>query len=412
MNQSAGYDRLRVLLLTQYFHPEVGAAQTRLRETVAGLQERGFRVTVVAPVPSYPLGIVPKAYRWWRPTAERIEGAVVLRLPTLALAGARMSRRIVAQAAFAWTSLGSLALASQHDVALVESPPLLLALTARALRATGLPYVFHVADPWPDFPIAMGYLRSRGAQRIAYGIENLAYRGAAAITTVSPGLVDLLSEKRSAAGRVRLLPNGVDVDRFRSDLTPSEARREIGWADDFTIVYVGTVGLAQGIGTLLEAADLLQVPVSIRVVGEGVEKPELVARARAMKIENLTFHAAVPQAEVPSILASADAGLVILRAGPLFEQSLPTKLLETMAAARPVIVGADGLAATIVREADAGYVARAEDAADLARAIERCWNDTERERKGTAARAAAVADYARSGILDRLAVILREAVRR
>lgn len=410
-NGGARRDGLRLLLVTQYFHPEVGAAQTRLRETVGGLQERGFRVTVVAPVPSYPLGIVPKGYRWWHPTRERIEGAAVVRLPTLALPGARMSRRIVGQAAFAWMSLGSLALASQHDVALVESPPLLLAGTARALRIAGLPYIFHVADPWPDFPIAMGYLRWRGAQRVAFGIENLAYWGAAAITTVSPGLVDLLSAKESAAGRVQLLPNGVDVDRFRSDLTPSEARRQIGWEDDFTIVYLGTVGLAQGIGTLLEAAELIDLPVAIRIVGEGVERAELESRARAKKIQNVTFHEAVPQAEVPAILASADAGLVILRAGPLFEQSLPTKLLETMAAARPVIVGADGLAARIVREADGGYVARAEDAADLARAIERCWHDPERERKGAAARATAFADYGRGAILDRLEKMLREAAR-
>ncbi len=398
-----------MLLLTQYYEPEVGAAQTRLRETVAGLRERGFRVTVVAPVPSYPLGVIPEPYRWWRPMRTRILGATVIRLPTIAIPGARMSRRIVAQAAFAGVSMASLGLAGRHDVVLVESPPLLLAVTARAFRAAGLPYVFHVADPWPDFPIAMGYLRSPAARRLAYGIEDLAYRGAAAITTVSPGLVELLSAKPSAAGRVRLLPNGVDTDRFDASVTPAEGRRRLGWPEWFTIVYVGTVGLAQGIGSLLDAAALIEVPVSIRIVGEGVEKPALVARAEAMKLTNLTFEPAVPQAEVPAILAAADAALVILRAGPLFEQSLPTKLLEAMAAARPVVVGADGLAARIVGDADAGYLARAEDAAGLARAIEACSRDPERVRKGAAARATVVTDYDRVAILDRLAGILREA---
>ena len=407
-NRGGEHDR-RVLLLTQYFEPEVGAAQTRLRETVAGLGERGFRVTVVAPVPSYPLGVVPEPYRWWRPTHTRIDGATLVRLPTVAIPGARMSRRIVSQVAFAGASLATLALVGRHDVALVELPPLLLAGTARALRAAGLPYVFHVADPWPDFPIAMGYLRSPAARRLAFGIEDMAYRGAAAITTVSPGLVDLLSGKPSAGGRVRLLPNGVDTDRFDVDVTPADGRRRLGWPEGFTIVYVGTVGLAQGIGTLLEAAGLIDLPITIRIVGEGVEKPELVARAAAMRLTNLTFEPAVAQSEVPAILAAADAGLVILRAGPLFEQSLPTKLLETMAAARPVIVGADGLAARIVNDADGGYLARAEDAPGLARAIEACFRDPARDRKGTAARATVVTDYDRSAILDRLADILCEA---
>ena len=411
-NRSVSVTPLRVLLVTQYYAPEVGAAQTRLGETVSGLRQRGFRVTVVAPMPSYPLGRIPEGYRWWRPARERLAGAEVIRMPTVAIPGARMSRRMIAHASFAGASLASVALAERHDVALVESPPLLLAGTARVLAAAGLPYVFHVADPWPDFPIAMGYLRSPLARRLAFGLENLAYRGASAITTVSPGLVDLLSAKTSARGRVRLLPNGVDTHRFRPAQSPGDGRRALGWPDRFTVVYVGTVGLAQGIGTVLEAAARLTTPVSIRIVGEGVEKPILVARARAMRLDNLAFDEAVRQSEVPSILAAADAGLVILRSGPLFDQSLPTKLLETMAAARPVIVGADGLAARIVREAGGGYVARAEDAGDLAAAIERCAHDAERGDKGAAARAAVTADYGRDAILDRLAGILVEAAGR
>ena len=208
MKDAGRQDHLRLLLLTQYYHPEVGAAQTRLRETVVGLQRRGFRATVVAPVPSYPLGLVPDGYAWWRPTWERIDGAAIARLPTLAVPGAGMSRRMIGHATFAVTSLASLAIAGGFDVALIESPPLLLALAARALRAKGIPYVFHVADPWPDFPIAMGYLRSGVERRLAFGLEDLAYHGATRITTVSPGLVELLSRKASASGRVELIPNG------------------------------------------------------------------------------------------------------------------------------------------------------------------------------------------------------------
>jgi glycosyltransferase involved in cell wall biosynthesis len=89
--------------------------------------------------------------------------------------------------------------------------------------------------------------------------------------------------------------------------------------------------------------------VRIRVVGEGVEKPELQARARAIELANVVFHPSVSRTHVPSILAAADAGLAILWKGPRFADSLPTKLLETKAAARPVIVGAVGLTARIVR---------------------------------------------------------------
>jgi len=282
---------------------------------------------------------------------------------------------------------------------------------ARALRTAGLPYVFHVADPWPDFPIAMGYLQSGLERRLAFGLEDFAYRGAAAITTVSPGLVNLLSAKRSAAGRVELIPNGVDVGRFDHELTPGGARRQLGWDEAFTIVYAGTVGLAQGVGSLLEAARLVADDVRIRIVGEGVEKPDLVARSREMNLANVVFHGSVPQADVPLILAAADAGLVMLRRGPLYEDSLPTKLLETMAAGRPVIVSADGLPARIVGDSGSGYVAGAEDPAGLARAIEACRLDPHRARRGAEARTFVARHYGREGIIDQLAEILARAAR-
>lgn len=402
---------VRVLLLTQYYAPETGAPQTRLAETVAGLQARGFHVTVVAPIPSYPQGRVAAGYRWWRPARETIWGAPVRRLPALVVPGARMSRRLANHATFAVTSLSSLALGSRADVALVESPPLFLALPARALSAAGVPYVFHVADPWPDFPIAMGYLQAPWQRRLAYGLEDFAYRGAAAITTVSPGLVELLARKPAARGRVHLIPNGVDLARFTDVPDPGQARRRLGWDEAFTIVYVGTVGLAQGVGTLLDAAAFLGEGVRFHVVGEGAEKPALEARARALHLSSVRFHAAVPAESVPDVLAAADAVLVLLRRGPLFEESLPTKLLEAMAASRPVVVSADGLAMRIVAEARCGFAACAEDARDLAAAVERCRAHPDRPSLGMAARAHVAQHFERGRILDGLADVIARASR-
>lgn len=402
-------DGLRILLLTQYYHPERGAAQTRLRETVAGLRGRGFGVTVVAPTPSYPMGIVPIGYARWRPSREQIDGVSVVRLPAVIIRGAGMSRRLVGHGTFAAAAIASIAIADRHDVALIESPPLFLGATARALRAAGVPYVFHVADPWPDFPIALGYLRTPLERRLAFALEDVAYRGAAAITTVSQGLVDMLSAKASAAGKVHLIPNGADLNRFHPALTPSAARRLLGWEDVFTIVYAGTVGLAQGVGSLLEAARSLDDGIRVRIVGDGVERDALEARAAEIGLGNVVFDGSVPAADVPLMLAAADAGLVMLRQGPLYDDSLPTKLVETMAAGRPVVVSANGLAARIVASSGTGYVAAAEDAPALAQAIQACRADTSRADRGAAARVLAEGTYERGAILDRLATILQTA---
>jgi colanic acid biosynthesis glycosyl transferase WcaI len=130
-----------------------------------------------------------------------------------------------------------------------------------------------------------------------------------------------------------------------------------------------------------------------------------------MDLPNLAFHPSVPRVDMPSILSAADAGLVILRKGALYEESLPTKLLETMAAARPVIISADGLPARIIRDAGAGYIARAEDPVELARAIDECRRDSGRGQRGAAGRAYVAQHYERGAILDRLAEILAEAAR-
>ena len=132
-------------------------------------------------------------------------------------------------------------------------------------------------------------------RRLAYGLGELEYNGTAAITTVSPGLVDLLSAKASAAGRVELIPNGADAAPVLPGLAPSIAQGRLGWDEGFTVVYAGTVGLAQGMGTLLEAAAKLGDDVRIRVVGEGIEKPALEARVREKGSRNVTFHPPVPQ---------------------------------------------------------------------------------------------------------------------
>jgi len=226
---------------------------------------------------------------------------------------------------------------------------------------------------------------------------------------VSPGLVALLESKPSAAGKVHLVPNGVDISRFDPSTPQEPARGDLGWDEAFTVVYAGTVGLAQGVGTLLDAAGLVGDGVQFHIVGEGVEKAALEARARDMALSNVLFHGSIPQHQVPMVLAAADAGLVMLRRGPLYEDSLPTKLVESMAAGRPVIVSADGLSARIIESSGGGYTAAAEDPAALAHAIDACRNDEDRAGRGRAARACAAQDYERGAVLDRLEAILRRA---
>jgi glycosyltransferase involved in cell wall biosynthesis len=403
---------MRVTILTHYFAPELGAPQTRLRETARALIELGHEVRVVTGPPHYPDGAVRAGYRAHRPSLEILDGLYVRRLPMLPRRNGGFVDRTIDQASFAFSAMAAIPDVRWADVLLIESPPLFLGLSAAWHRlAAGRPYVFHVADPWPDFPIAMGALAHPVAQRVAYAIESLAYRRASLVTTVTPGLVELLDAKPSARGKVRLVPNAVDTTRFDPRRDPRDARAALGWPEArTTLVYAGSVGLAQGLGTLLDAAAPLAVEgIVFHVVGEGYERARLAAEARERGLDHVRFESPRAAAAIPDVLAAADGILVLLRDGPLYEHSLPTKLLEGLAAGRPLVVSAAGEAAAIVAGAGAGYVARPEDPESLRAAIRELASDPGRAERGRAGRVVAESAYDRRVVVARLADHLEEA---
>jgi len=404
---------MKILILTHYYPPELGAPQTRLRETAACLGSLGHTVRVLTGPPHYPDGRVRPGYRAWRPSVELIDDVRVRRLPMWPRSNGGFLDRVVDQGSFAAVAMTAIGEARWADVLLIESPPLFLGATAAWLhRITGRPYVFHVADPWPEFPIAMGALRNPIAQRAAFGLEALAYRHTAFITTVTPGLVELLDRKPAARGKVRLVPNGVDVTRFDPARRADEARASLGWPDAaLTLVYAGSAGLAQGLGTLIDAAALLgDAGVVVHIVGEGFERERLEIEARRRGLRQVVFEPALPAARIPDVLAAADGVLVLLRSGPLYEHSLPTKLLEGLAAARPIVISSGGEAARIVAEGGAGVTAPPEDAAALRDAIERLAG-ADRSALGAAGRRIAQR-YDRRRIVGDLAGILAAAAAR
>lgn len=413
---------MRVLLLSHYYPPELGAPQTRLRETVRGLVALGHQVRVVTGPPHYPDGRLPAGYVAHRPSREHIDGVAVERLPMLPRPNRSLLDRTVDQASFSAMALTARRAARWSEVLLVETPPLFLGASAAWLGFIARrPYLLHVADPWPDLPLALGALRDPVSPRLLHGLAALAYRRAALITTVSPGLVTLLAAKPSTGGRVRLLPNGVDTSRFLPGLDPSAARAALGWPEArLTLVYAGSVGIAQGVGTLVDAvAPLAAEGVVLHVLGQGHERAALETASAARGLAHVRFEPAVAAQDVPAILAAADAIAVVLRRGPLVGQSLPTKLVEGLAAGRPLIVSADGDAARLVAEHGAGLTAPAEDPPALRAAIGQLLEASpptvgggvgpRLRRMGAAGRALAVAEYERTAIVARLAGYLAEA---
>lgn len=396
---------MKLRILTHYYPPEGGAPQVRLAALAGGLAREGVEVTVHTGFPHYPDGEIKAPYRNRPLQVERADGVVVLRSWVYAAPNRGFARRLANHSSLAASALATASAGGPADVLLVETPPLLLAGAAvpyaRGKRAK---LVLNVADLWPDSAVEMGALNSPAAIGAARRLERAAYRRAAAITCPTEGIVTALEGRPESAGKAALMRPAVDLSRFDPGTGAAPPSRN---GRPLRVLYAGTIGLAHGLDALLDAVEELQRRpdgdgVAVTIAGDGAEAPALRARLAARGPAGVSMPGAVPAERIPSLYAEADAAVVMLRGLPIFEGALPTKLLEAMAAARPVVLAARGEAARLVEEEDCGIVVPPEDPVALAEALATLAADPSRAAAlGAAGRRAAERRFGRDAWLRR-----------
>jgi lipopolysaccharide/colanic/teichoic acid biosynthesis glycosyltransferase len=394
---------MRVIFLTHYFPPEVGAPQARMFELARRLVAEGDSVTVVTGFPNYPTGIVHDGYRGRLAMEEDMDGVRTIRRWVYATPNAGFAKRIVNHLSFAASSLTAVRAAGPAGVLWVESPPLPIGIAAIAYAGLKrAPFVLNVSDVWPQSAVELGALRNPLAIRAAEMLERVLYRRAARITVPTPGILEGLAERGVPRRKLVHLTNGVDVDLYRPE--PWPAGRKI-------FMYAGTHGLSQGLDVVLEAARLIRDPeVEFVLVGEGADKAALVAKAASERITNVRFLPNQPRDRMPALLNQAYATVITLKALDVFRRARPSKMYESMAVGRPIVASLWGEAAEMVALAGCGVVVPPEDPVALAAAIEQLAADPERARSmGERGRAYAVEHFSRASIARRLREVLHEA---
>ena len=362
---------MKVLILTQYYPPEVGAPQVRLAAIARVLMEVGHSVQVVTAMPNHPEGRISAEYRGRVRMRESVDGVDVRRVWMFAATGAG-PRRLVSYLSFCVTSIVALVRCERPDVMFVESPPLFLGMTA-ALMSTvwRRPFVFNVADLWPDSASDMGLIEPVRVLSALEWLERWIYRRARWVNAVTEGIRDVLEgPKRVPPGKVTFLPNGVDTTLFRSgEVLPDVLELLDG---NPTFLYAGTLGLAQGLDVALDAIALVRTshPEAVVVLlGGGSDRVRLEDRARTEGIAGVRFLDPVPPARVAEIYRGCVAGLASLKDVKIFDGARPSKIFPIMASSLPVLYSGRGEGARLVEDNDAGIVCAPEDAVALAAAI-------------------------------------------
>ena len=413
---------MRILYVCHFYPPEMGAPAARVSELSRRWVQRGHDVTVLTGFPNQPTGVVPPPYRdkLWRLTMrEQLDGVNVVRSWVLPTANRRARQRILNLGSFFASASARGTFLRRPDVVVATSPQLLAGLAGWWIsRAKRVPLVFEVRDLWPESLLASGVSRPgswmiRTLDRIARHL----YRSCDRIVVVTEAMkADLVENREIAPERVSVIENGVNIELFHP-MDRTECRTALGLDQEkFIVSYIGTLGVAQGLSTVLETAAKLRARVphsEVLFVGAGSDQQALERQAVASGMEGLRFLPEQPREKVPQFIGASDVCLVTLRKAEVFKTVIPSKMLEFMACARPVALAVEGHARSLLHQAEAGISVSPENADEMAAALTEMESDPEgRKRMGASGEAFIHKRYRREEQADRYLELLDDILKK
>lgn len=356
---------MRILILTQYYPPEIGAPQNRLHELAIRLKNKGVQIEVLTALPNYPKMEVFKDYRDKQRREETIEGITVHRSWIYVSASKSIVARLLNYFSFVWSSYWRGRRLQSFDYLMVESPPLFLGYSAIALsKKLNAKLIFNVSDLWPESAEKLGLVTNKNLLNMAYKLEKKCYQASTLITGQTQGIVNDIKQ-RFPAKEVSWLPNGVDISFYNPEKIPDSDFRQVnGFKDeDIIFFYGGILGHAQGIEIIIEAArELENTHAQFVIQGAGPEKEKLVTLHKKYALKNIHFLEPVTKSEMPGILKSVDIAIVPLKKLDLFKGAIPSKIFEALAMKKPLLLGVDGEARKhFIENAQAGLFYTPED---------------------------------------------------
>jgi colanic acid biosynthesis glycosyl transferase WcaI len=360
--------RMKILILTQWFEPEPTFKGLLFAQE---LGKRGHEVEVLTGFPNYPGGKLYPGYRirpWLR---EQIDGIKVLRVALYPSHSNSSVRRALNYISFALSAavIGT-ALITKPDVVYVYHPPITVGFAAAVISFfRNTPFVYDIQDLWPDTVAASGMMSNPIALTLLGQLCKAVYRRARHITVLSRGFKEQLIRRGISADKIEVIYNWCDETALEHK---GGLVTRLCAANRFCILFAGTMGHAQGLDSVLRAAEICQTTVpaaEFLFIGGGVDRERLENMALEMHLYNVRFLPRQPMHAMGEILAGADALLVHLKDDPLFSITIPSKTQAYFATGKPILMAACGEAADLVKRARAGITCEPDDPLSLAEAV-------------------------------------------
>jgi glycosyltransferase involved in cell wall biosynthesis len=373
---------MKILIISQYHPPEMGAAAMRWYDYARILTKHGHDVTVLSELPNYPSGIINEKYskKWFWIEKDSTEKFTIVRTAVWANPRKTTIQRIGFYLSFMYSAIyGGLKLGS-FDLIIASSPPLFVGISGMILsKIKRIPMVFDIRDLWPESARALGEINSSTIFSIAKWFEAKIYSHSTGFFLAVPGFSNYLTEKFPFTKHkiIESLMNGVSQD-FLNEVDNVNVDEN----KQFTVLYSGNIGLAQGLGTILKAAQILKnYPIKFQIVGDGVERASLEKMKQKLGISNVEFVEPISRKKLISFIKSSSVCLVPLKNNPLFKNAVPSKLLEYMVCGKPVIVAVKGEVEDLMNKSNSGMCVEPEDEQKLADGVLTYYNDEQLRKK-------------------------------
>ena len=334
---------MHILFISHYFPPEVNAPASRTHEHCRHWIELGHQVTVVTGVPNHPVGVLFGGYenKWIQ--EERVDGIRVIRSWMYLAPNQGFLHRTIAYLLFAATAVLASFRAERADVVIATSPQFFVGVAgATVARLRRRPFVLEIRDLWPDSIVQLGEMKRGLLVRLLEKIETALYRSATGIVVNTEAFIDHIAARGVDRSRIELVYNGIDPRLFQPRPRDDTLLRKHGLEEKFLVAYIGTLGLAHGLMTLIDAAERLRNRPDIHfvLIGDGAARRGLAEAIERRRLDNVSLMGLRPRSEIPGWISSMDALVVMLRDLEIFTTVIPSKIFEFLAQERPVVVSA------------------------------------------------------------------------
>jgi len=363
---------MKILFLSHYFPPEVNAPASRTYEHCRQWVNMGHDVTVVTCAPNHPRGEVYPGYRNKLFQREKRDGIKVVRLWTYVTANEGFVKRTLNYVSYMVSAIVAAPFLPTADVVLSTSPQFFNGLAGYFVsRLKRAPWILEIRDLWPESILVVGAIKNKWIIRALEYLEMFAYRNADAIVPVTEAFKRYMVRKGISAAKIEVVKNGVDLDFYNVVQGVNPVVQELGLSGKFVSSYFGTHGMAHHLETVLEAAALLRErrDIVFLLVGGGAERQKLLALREKRALDNVIMLDQQPKQRMPFLWQCSNVSMVLLKKSDLFEMVIPSKIFESMAMQKPLVLGVEGESREIIETARAGRCIEPENAGELARCV-------------------------------------------